>query len=296
MMTLRLWRIFYQSLPRHPLFWLSLHRPPEKRSRGEGWQYWLRQFSSAVFGILIFVGILALGIPLLFFSFLLIFAGGLFAGGNAAAGISTAIGREQEKGRFDLVSLSPPGMFGAAWALATRFLRTNRRALRLMKLIRAFHLICFLGAMSILAMNAMLNISTGDVESLADLGIVEMLIVVLLVGTLHLDVIQAVLMGALFGILAPTYQARRVDSSMTAVGMFLAVQLLIYLAVFSSLNLTAALVVRLGVEMSLLPLALFALIFVFLAHEIALYWIWRMVQQRLNLEPRLLQTRKLSGV
>jgi hypothetical protein len=61
----------------------------------------------------------------------------------------------------------------------------------------------------------------------------------------------------------------------------------IYLVIYSSINLLIAL----GVESALL-LAFLTLVFVFLLHEIALYSIWRMMRERLNLEPDLLETLK----
>jgi hypothetical protein len=288
MMTLRLWRIFYNSLPRHPLFWQSLNSNPEaSATSGKGWQWRVWQAGSALFGLVIFMGLLAFGIPILFLSYLFVFIGGLVGGGNAAVGVSGAIAEEQEKGRYDLLALSPPGMFGTGWALATRFLRTNRNALRLAKLIRAFHLICFLGVIFMVAVNAIFAVSLGMVSSLLELGIVEMVVVLLLIIALHLDFIQARLLGAMIGILAPTLNQRRVESGMTAIGIFLIAQMTIYLVIYSSINLLIAL----GVESALL-LAFLTLVFVFLLHEIALYSIWRMMRERLNLEPDLLETLK----
>lgn len=294
MMTPRLWRTFYDSLPRHPLFWQTLHFTPKDPITGTGWTWRLKQVASALLGLLMFIGILALGVPLLFFSYLIVFMGGVIAGGNAAAGISSEIAREQEKGRYDLIALSPPGMFGAGWALATRFLRTNRNTLRLAKLIRAFHLICFLGVILIVVMNLVIAGGTGMIESIMDTGFIEMAAVLMLIAALHLDFIQAVLLGALIGILAPSYTSRRIDSSIAAVGGFLGIQFTIYLVIYASLNLMTLLLLALGIDSTFL-IALLTLILVYVTHEIALYSIWRMVQQRLNLESRMLQTLKRFG-
>jgi hypothetical protein len=299
LMTVQLWRAFYDSLPRHPLFWQTLTSGNAPVPVQVDWRWRLRQAGAAILGLLIFIGIIALGIPILFLSYLILLAGAVLAGGHAAAGISAAIGQEQEKGRYDLIALSPPGMFGAGWALATRFLRTNRNTLRLTRLIRAFHIMCFFGAVGIVLMNVVLAASTGIVENLTESGLVELSVVIVLVCALHLDFLQAVLMGALVGILAPTYTLhtqRRLDTALVAVAMFLLIQFTLYLVIYATLNIVTAVMGMIGLDVPVLLIALLALALVFITHEIALYWIWRMVQQRLNLEPRMLQTLKLFGV
>ncbi|MBC8171433.1 MAG: hypothetical protein H7X77_07160 [Anaerolineae bacterium] len=290
MMTWYIWRIFYNSLPRHPLFWQELH-PPESDVSTPVWQRRLRQalvvlMVPAVF--LAFFWLAAGGVLLLY---LMLFTGALVAGTNAAMGVANAINQEQTKQRYDLIAMTPPGMFGIGWALGTRFLRKNRRTLRFTRLIRGFHLICLLMVVAIVLLSNFLLQGRG----LGDSTISQLLVGVLFIVSLHLDFVQSGLIGALVGMLVPSY-ARRMDTNLIAPVVFIAIKLGTYLVIGVGLSFVGWLLERLGLIDALALFIFIALILVFITHEAALYWIWRMIEYRLNLEPDTLRTMKRFGL
>lgn len=286
MMTWRIWRMFYDSLPRHPLFWQELH-PLEPETRPPAWWQPLRNGVLVLAGICALIAFFWIVLPFLLLLYFMLFAAALVSGTNAAIGVAGAINQEQVKRRYDLIALTPPGMFGIGWALGTRFLRKNRRTLRFTRLIRGFHLLCLLMVIGIVLLSHFLLQGRGMLEG----TISQLLVGVFFIIALHLDFVQSGLIGALVGMLVPAY-TRRLDTNLTAPVMFIGIKLGTYLVILIGMNLVALLLDFVGVLDNLAIFTFSGVILVFVTHEAALYWIWRMIENRLNLEPNTLRTMK----
>lgn len=283
----RLWRVFYKSFPRHPLFWnefgIIRQQPKEKLGLRKRTSSTLRMLSPGL-GLLILCPIVWLAaFPGFLLLILFILGGGTLAGLHAALGISTALSRQYKAGHFDVVALTPSGLIGASWALAARFLRTNRNTLRLHRLITGAYLtLGFLFVVGLLMwFPSVIELQT-DVTEWASGWLTGQLNGMLLVGLLYFDFLQSTLMGALIAMVAPTYANSRIDTNLAAVGLFLVVQLSVYVTIgLLALGVPATLFRALGLEGGI-ALSLIHCIGVLLIREVALWYVWRMVAARLN--------------
>lgn len=285
MMTWWLWRWFYDSLPRHPLFWQSLNR--ERKAR-QAWRVrgnWRTRLLVVFAVILTWIGLLWLLIPFAIGFYLLMLTGGaLMAGAVAAAGTGAAAGSEHELRRYDLIAVTTAGTEGIAWALGTRVLRTNRLIVRVTRLIRTFHAL-------LLVMTVLIGLfyAVGTV-SIGGYGWIALVTGLLFVAALHLDFIQTVLLGAITGLVSASMLQRRVDSAVLAVGLLLGMKFGLYSLLAGLLSQLGGLLDASGFEDSA-PLLMFAaLILVLTLHEAALYLSWTWLSRHANLDPQTLQT------
>jgi hypothetical protein len=106
------------------------------------------------------------------------------------------------------------------------------------------------------------------------------------------DFIQAILIGALTGILMTRYTSTRIDATLFAPAAFIILKLVAYLGMLAGVGLVGTLLETIGLADPLPLMMLGAFIFMFAIHEATLYWIWRIIGYELNFEPDILITTK----
>jgi hypothetical protein len=298
MMTWYLWRLFYRTLSQHPLFWYRF--ASEDKSKAVKHTGVLQTIRRLVFALLIpliaCAWLLFLPIPIFLLSFLLFFAAP-YAGALAAFSISRQVIREIETGRYEQLAVTPDGDFGLASAVAMRVLRGQQNLRSLLRLIRAIHMILFFTAFAIGVVNILLFME-GSQEMMLESGLPTLLISVAFVGLLHIDFIQATLLGALVGMFFPTV-VRRADSPFLAVCLTVMLQLGLYVVVVLLISLVN-LLFSLDADLlwnteGILLILLTALASIFILHEVMLAGLWRILSDRLNFNPRLLSTTEHHG-
>ncbi|MBC8098023.1 MAG: hypothetical protein H7Y11_01150 [Armatimonadetes bacterium] len=276
MLSLQLWRALFTTFPRHPLFWQpQAVRPTRRYPR---WVLWTRMlvFIVLVCGVLWLLPFaLAIIIAVVY---LVPFVGALLIGGRTAFGVSSSITREQRNGRYELAALAPSGAFGAAWALATRHLRGDRSAIQLRRAIIILQgaLFALIAVISVVQISNVIN----NRYPIGESGFDDLLTGLIAIAILHIDLWQALLTGALLGVLMPTYGSARLDTALATLGIFMGIQIGIYVIVLFSLSIFNTLT---GYE-SALPLVIVGLILMLSLHELALHVIWDKLVQQLNID------------
>lgn len=243
--TLRLNYIFYRAMPRHPLFWrdFGAARYPG-RAQQQGSRRWgpaqnslfLRQIirlGAPVIALMIICpAIVVLAIPGLAFFPLLVFAGGTLIGVNAAFGVCNVVSAEFDNGRGDVLALTPAGLVGANWALAARFLRTNRRWRQLYRLITGIFIMVALWVIFGVGLTSLLLLDSSSLGVVLEDAMALPINTVMFVGLLYLDARQSTIIGALIGMAMPTFIRSRLDTTISAVAMFLGMQFVTYILIF----------------------------------------------------------------
>lgn len=292
LLSWRLWRaIFHNSLYEFPVL---VRSPDGKREPADLSSYKSRV---AIGGWLLVMAFILLLYPsvlptLCIFLFMtLVLFGGTLSGWAAATRIAKTIFREQEKARYDLLLLTPPGVLGVHWAIVTRNLRDDRLLRWLRWLPSGFFI--FVGFLlfglligiittsflwllndSVLGFSALFQVSAG----------------LLVLGILYADYLQSVVMGVLIGILLPTYAKTQAENSAYALASacFFSVQALYYLIFgFVGLWLTVQVIVPALVQgrqfIAVIVLAI-SLAVMFASREIVVRWLWRQAEQRLQFD------------
>jgi hypothetical protein len=295
LMTFRLARALYKSLPRHPLFWQEISLPPAPPERD-----FKQRLARAALFLLIFISfcplVLVFFLSGIFALVLLVLLGGTIAGLYTANGISTRLAGEREMARYDLFWVAPDGIFGLSWALAARYLRISRGSLRIRRLVlwiyAAVAALVALGAIMLpitgLSTAAMMN-SPGvtaninfeiDMELLMSRLTLAINLILMLV-YVRLDYTQSVVTAVLVAILTPTMTTKRADTNIMALGAFLGLQFGVYVVIFlPGFGLLGGLFAALGVNSILSSFILLGLAFAL--REGLLVWLWRVVENRLN--------------
>jgi hypothetical protein len=294
MMTWYLWQLFYRTLPQHPLFWYRFDSG--NTSSGVSRAGALRRLGMFTIAVLIlpFAWLMGISFFLLMPGYLLLAA--TIGGSLVAFSVSRQVIREQEAGRYEQIAVTSEGDFGLSSALAMRVLRRQQNLRPLLRLVRAVHAILFFTALAIVILNFlfMRDLSEATVES----GLPILLIVFAFVIMLQVDFIQALLLGALVGMISPTL-GRHGDAPLLAVGMLVLLQFGLYLIVVVAVMIAMA-VLNITPDFlwdieGLLPALLTALLTVFTAHEVLMFGMWRILADRLNFNPRLLRTTERYG-
>ncbi len=297
--SLRLAQTLLKSLPQHPLFWHSLtlysNTAEKAKPRGPQWRKALIRLGVGIGVLMACLSGYVLIVGLFLLPTLLVFAvlfGGTAVGTHAAVGIAGRIASEDERGRYDLLGMTPPGLIGASWALAASFLRTNWMAVRLRSWLSVFFgiglLMMGLYALQVLVIVAVSlpslvqQFSPGydlaselffQLETAGNLALVALF--------LRMDFTQSLVGGVLAGILAAALARGRVDTSLTALGLFLAVQFGSYaLIVFADIIVAGRLLSAAGFADLLSGAIMVALALAI--REAGLVALWRVVSHYLN--------------
>jgi hypothetical protein len=228
----RLWRAtFFNSLYNFPLLLSS----PEGRPRKLPSLPRRVLIALVVLGIAYIVFVQPTVIPTMLgigFVLLILFAGTI-SGWAAALRISRAIFREQEKGRYELLLLTPPGVLGVHWAIVTRYLRDDKLLKWLRWLPSGFYIFAgfpLLGLLLAMIATSILWIFTED-RSYGLFALFQAAWGLLLLVVLYSDYIQSVVTGILVGILLPTFARNQSENSAYSVAsaFFFSVQFSFYL-------------------------------------------------------------------
>ncbi|MCU0498159.1 MAG: hypothetical protein MUF87_12475 [Anaerolineae bacterium] len=283
MISIELWRIFYDSLPRHPLFWRTFVL--QAQPTAPHWRTRLVQASGGLFIVVLGCVLWWVFIPLFGITLIAVMAGGLFAGINSSSGVAQAIAAEHEQGRYDLLILSPGGRWLTAWVLATRYLRTNRTTIRLNRLTNIFHIICagvvLLSAVTFLLSNLFLESNPSGVN--LTLGLIQVFTLFGLIIAVHLDFRVSVVLGALIGMIMPL--RKRLDAALISASLFVGIKIAMYIGYFLILSVYGA---NMSGILSGLGGAILAILLVITSHELLLQVMWRQLPIWLNTQPEML--------
>lgn len=288
-LSLRLWRaIFHNSLYDFPLLTHNpegsqplLALPPRRRNLVLGGG------GITLLILLLQPGMLSVVLAALFI--LLVAFAGTVSGWLAAARIARVIFREQDKGRYDLLALTPPGVLGVHWAIVTRSLRDDPVLRWLRWLPSGFYLMVgFLvaGVLFGLMASAILWI-WGEMSRPGLVAVLNAALALTALIALYSDYIQSVVMGVVTGILLPTFARRQSENAafvLAAAGYF-GFQLVYYaLLIPVGLWLIRYLIIPGVLRDDPLPALLLTLLVTtlsFALRELVLRRLWRMAENRL---------------
>ncbi len=211
MMTRRVWRAFRQPPLKHPLFERLVTSAAFSPAFGPLWwnnlaiqgQIWL-------WSLLFIVDVRAL--PLMVLS-------GTLYGALWAVSISGAILQERNSGTYDLLCVMPEGSFGVNWAICMSCLHQGE-AFRQVNSQEAWTIRLMLMIPLIITANLALNRWLTD----SPVALLWMGVLVLL---FYLDHIQSIIMGTLFGLLAPQTSSSG-DTRLWAIAGVILAQILSY--------------------------------------------------------------------
>jgi hypothetical protein len=211
MMTRRVWGAFRRPPLKHPLFDRLVTSAPFSPSlRPLWWNNLAIQGQIWMWSLLFVLDVRAL--PLMAFS-------GALYGALWAAGISGAILQERSSGTYDLLCLTPEGSFGVNWAICIGCLHQGE-ALRQVISQEVWTIRLMLMIPLIITANLALNRALTNSPA----ALWWMLAVVVI---FYLDHIQSIIIGALFGLIAPQVTTPG-DARLWAIAGTLLTQLLSY--------------------------------------------------------------------
>ncbi|MFO7321834.1 MAG: hypothetical protein DIU68_008890 [Chloroflexota bacterium] len=267
--SLPLWRALRRPPSRNPLFRRTYGMPEQPFPWYVGCFQWL--------GVLFFLPILA--IP------------GTIYGLGWAIGISHLIGKEREIGRFDLLSLCPPGPLGMSWAIATGYLyhhRTFRNIIMPGNLLFRVLLMALIvgGASPLFAPTMALTLGIADF-ALTILGAAAALVI---------DHVQSIAAAALVGMTAIGFNASRVNTQIVAFALYSSIQLITYLlTLIIGFVILPVLVDSLGITGTAATFVLVAarLLVFATTREMLLVLLWYWLVEQVNPDP--LEARSLIG-
>jgi len=279
--TPRLWRALNRPPATHPLFQRTVVLPAYTSAHYLSW---------ANLVINLILGLSRYAPTLLFLLMpLILMILGLTYGLDCGLRVGSAIAREHENDTYGLLSLSPNGPLGAMWALATSAIYRNHDFMRLWEIVRV-SLITGLAAGVVvtgiaLVLNADIFTRLPQPPVLIYAGLLNFAAIV---GALYAEYVQSAVLGVLVGLVVSTYTRSRLDASMWVFGIYLLLQMIIYVLTvvigFTALPLAVeALAVRGDFVLAGLSFARLG-IFV-LAREVAITLAWRGLLARLNVLP-----------
>jgi hypothetical protein len=198
-------------------------------------------------------------------------------------GISSAIAGERARGSYDLLAVTPAGALAASWAIGIAFLHRsgnyqqingrNAWAGRLM-------VIGLLYFAFVVSPRAAENVTIAP----------QLLTLGALAAALLIDHLHCICLSVLVGLLVPTYSADTGSAQLFAFAGFLALRLAVYvLCAAVAFGVLPPLIVSLRLHEIVAHVAYLALclgIFFALA-EVMIWWLWRLVRERLNAEAEL---------
>ena len=237
-----------------------------------------------------------------FFTFpllLLLLAAGTLYGLYTAVRISGNIAEEHDRGRAELLSLTPSGTLGFSWAAVMGFLHRNMTFARLRRWIPIIGI-----ALSLLTLDALVFLSlklvvvyTRTYQGGSTLTypnpndrileqIVALFYIIAITAAFYVDFFQSVIAGILIAIVTPTYGRNRFETQALTLGGFLGVQLVTYLSTlligFAVLPRIFQLLAINGWVAEVILIGLQLGVFV-LVRETFITWLWQFAQQRLNI-------------
>jgi MFS family permease len=217
---------------------------------------------------------------------------GTLCGVGYAARIASAIAYEHEQGRFELTGVTPVGLAGISWILCRTVYRDDHVLSQIKDTARGIYYVLGIGLVAVLCatlfmVGMAIETRANDLVSLIWSGLAGISVI----GLFYLDLVQSIITGCLMGMLIPTVIPRRADARLAAVGVFLAVQLILYaiaLLIFSVTSGSLGRIVRHELYLALTVLTFWA------AREALIRWLWRTLADRLDTDTR--ELAQVSGL
>lgn len=291
MLMLRLWRSLQTPYAAHPLYRYTERAPVAHRS---GLMDLLTD--SSLWGIVSFLVIVLLLIVgswralvlLLLVGPLIVLVTPTFAGLLVMLRTSRLISDQAAGGRSPLLGVTPLGLPGMLWALASSAFHRHV----LFERVRTASIDIYLFCITLLAIPATIAGTIGIVNlflfpdvSLFDyrawVGIINWAAVI---GCLFTDLIGSILVGLVLGMLAPVVVPRLTDAQGLAIGLFLAIQFITYATfLLLAFTLLPALTSALAIDLPLL--SLLRVLALLLLREMTMQVLWRGLVQRTESSP-----------
>lgn len=279
MFTQQLWMALHTEQPRHPIFQLN------RRTYTETPPLLTRLLTDVLpFAVLALMVFSAWLLALVFIAglVLLLLTSGFVYGLIAASGVSRQVAKYRANGRYELVSLSPGGVFGATWAIGTNFLQQTD----MLGYLRWGMYRLYLGVFAVLMFALVFYLAVSRTENSVSGYLLPGIFNGLLWLAIHyLDFTRAALAGTLLGWLAPTYARTRFESHLLALSLYLTLQIFSYMTLWiigwQGLTIVFA---TAGIDSSV-ALNLCRLLLVFAIRELTLRGLWTLLLWRLNVNP-----------
>jgi hypothetical protein len=278
-MTYRLWYALNHPPATHPLFRSRVLLPGERRS-----YTWAGLVSSFIQG----TGQQSPTLLLVMMPLILVCVGVVY-GLDCAMRVGTAIAYERENERFILLSLSPPGPLGSAWAICATALYRNHDFIRLRSVVRVTLALAFIGALIVLLLANLFTIATashayGQEVRFSPLSSLVAVLAAFL--AVYMEYTGSAVLGTLVGILVPTFTRARLDTLLLSFGVFLLLQIAVYLMTFF-LGFWLLPVFRLNFDETTesIVLTLIRLLIFYAAREAVIAAVWLLVVRRTNAAP-----------
>jgi hypothetical protein len=225
-------------------------------------------------------GIWLLGIIPLAFALLLFVS--VIHGLQTTWGIATLLAEQRTSGRFDLLATTPPGVFGTAWIMTLGALhqadafhkRNNIHHLRLQIAGTLIVIIAFVG------LNSLRNRPEDSFISFR-----ECIVLMGVAALFHVDYVATLTSAVLSGLLSGMAARQRAEAGITALALFLGLQLVVYVPYVMFITwFLSAVVARLPVY-KLVSDALWVTVAVgvfYVLREIVNEGLWRVLHARLS--------------
>ncbi|HEX2622459.1 MAG TPA: hypothetical protein VHL11_20005 [Phototrophicaceae bacterium] len=232
MWTWQLWQTLHGDSLRHPLFKLSNHQKLIPNNQpGKPWRRWIIDFLPVTLLVMIVVGAWLLALLTIAGLVLILLTGGFIYGLIAVIGISRDLARHRTGGRYDLIALSPGGVYGANQAVAASFLQR----VRLLNYLRGIMNYLYVGAAILLPLIMLIALMftsrpiTKYSENLFEIRFFPIILNAMLVAGLHyLDFTRSALTGTLTGMITPTYTGGSGETRFIALLFYLTIQVTVY--------------------------------------------------------------------
>jgi hypothetical protein len=224
-----LWHSLHHALPRHPLLWYRQSGGRLTLAAVRGWRRW------AVYAIIVVVvfNVFTLWSIVDFPLGLLIPLVGLVIGIHVAANISVRLAYERECGRCELTALTPSGLLGASWAVATRYFQRDPLLRRLCYYVDLVHILWLFAGLLLLTFSLFLSIGAVSFRQQnlfgEAVGLHTTLNLLLILVLVRADYQYSLVAAALIAMIAPTFARNRLESYLIALAGFLVVQVLVFI-------------------------------------------------------------------
>lgn len=229
MITWRLWRAFKNPPTANPIFRRMTSPTYDDLTN---WPPLIQDF--IIQGLIWFWSLLfAIDMRALF---LMVFSGTLY-GAIWSVSICGRITAERDTGTFDLLCLAPSGTLGTIWAICTGCLHRHQ----------AFSQVNSQEAWTVRIILFIPLIISAHIVFRRATSTLTIIWIIALVVVFYLDHVQSIILGSLFGSLAPHYAPTRLDSRLWALAGFMGVQIASYLLLLVSIVALMVLSQQLGI-------------------------------------------------
>jgi hypothetical protein len=211
---------------------------------------------------------------------LMVFSGTLY-GAIWAMSISSTIAGQRARGVYDLLCLSPTGTVGINWAICTACLHRHQ-TFEQVNSQEAWSVRLILFVPLVISANVVFE------RIFTETGGLTLLWLIAFVALFYLDHVQSIIIGSLLGVLAPHYTTNRFDTCVWALGGFILVQVVSYLAVFvTSLMILpeAYAVFRFTGLLADISLPILSVLVFYGVREGIMVRLWRKLTEELNAAP-----------